>query len=135
MNKKTTQAVEIGAGVAAVAALAGAGYYFYASPKAKKHRQAASKWATGLKRDVIREAKKLEKIDARSVARIVDSAAGAYQDIKSLDKADLRAAVKELKANWDMLAKDAGHGAKKAAKKMAKKAVKKTVKKSAKKRI
>lgn len=131
MDKKTTQALEIGAGVAAVAALAGAGYYFYASKDAKKHRQAASKWATGLKREVVKQAKKLEKLDARSVARIVDDAAMAYEDVKSLKKEDLRAAMKELKANWKLVAGEAAGTAKSAAKK----AVKKAAKRSAKKRL
>ncbi len=127
MDKKTTQALEIGAGVAAVAATLGAGYYFYASPKAKKHRQAASKWATGMKRTVVREAKKLGKLDAKSIARIVDDAASAYNDVKSLKKSDLQAAMKELKSNWKLVAAEATKGG-------AKRAVKK-VAKSAKKRI
>lgn len=108
MDKKTTQALEIGAGVAAAAAIVGAGYYFYASPKAKKHRQAASKWATGLQRSVVKEAKKLGKLDAKSIARIVDDAAMAYEDVKSLKKSDLRAAMKELKSNWKLVAAEAG---------------------------
>ena len=132
MKKKTVQAIEIGAGVAAAAALAaGAGYYFYASKDAKKHRQAASKWATGLKREVVRQAKKLEKLDARSVARIVDDAAMAYEDVKSLKKEDLRAAMKELKANWKLLASEAEGGARRTAGKIAKKARKRPAKKSA----
>lgn len=130
MDKKTTQALEIGAGVAAAAAIVGAGYYFYASPEAKKHRQAASKWATGLKRSVIKEAKKLGKLDAKSIARIVDDAAMAYEDARNLKKSDLTAAMKELKSNWKLVAAEAGAGAASAAKSAAKRAApRKSVKK------
>lgn len=120
MNKKTIRAVEIGAGVAAAVAVAGAaGYYFYGAKGAKKHRAAASKWAVGLKKSVAREAKKLGKIDAKSVSALVDNAAEAYEAVKTVKKEDLTAAVKELKSNWHMLS--AGT-VKKAAKKVVKKA-------------
>lgn len=46
-------AVEIGAGI--VAASAAAGYYFYGSKGAKKHRKIAAKWATAVKKEVIKE--------------------------------------------------------------------------------
>jgi uncharacterized protein HemX len=54
-------AAEIGAGVVAAAGAAAAGYYFYGDKKAKKHRQAAAKWAKGMKADVIKEAKKVQR--------------------------------------------------------------------------
>jgi len=126
MNKKTTRAVEIGAGIAAAVAVAGAaGYYFYASTDAKKHRQAASRWATGLKKEVIKQARKLEKLDAKSVARIVDDAAEAYETVRSVKKEDLAAAVRELKANWNLVAVDAMKGGRASARRgrTAKKAV------------
>ncbi len=90
-----------GIGAAALAAAAaGAGYYFYASKDAKKHRQAASTWAKGLKREVVKRAKTLKKIDARAIARAVDEAAEIYDGVRGVSAADLRAATKELKANW-----------------------------------
>ncbi len=90
-----------GIGAAALAAAAaGAGYYFYASKDAKKHRQAASTWAKGLKREAVKRAKSLKKIDAKAIARAVDEAAEIYDGVRGVSAADLRAATKELKANW-----------------------------------
>ncbi len=134
-KKKMTrmEAVEIGAGVlAAVAAAGAAGYYFYGSKDAKKHRSATAKWATGLKKDVIREAKKLKKLDEAAMAAIVDNAAKAYKGMQNVTPADLRAAVSELKGNWAEVRKELSRTgvAKKA---VVKKAVKKAVKKVAKK--
>ena len=147
MKKKmsTKTKVELGAGALAVAAAAGAaGYYFYGSKDAKKHRKAASAWAKGMKRDVVKEAKKLKKLDQKAMAAIVDKAAAMYEGARSVDRKDLRAAAAELKRNWQALKGEAQgkvralrtaarKTAKKAVKKTAKKAVKKTAKKAVKK--
>lgn len=133
-TKETMKKAGIGAGVlAAAAGAAAAGYYFYASDHAKKHRQAASRWAKGLKSDVVREAKKLKKLDRRQIVRIVDEAALAYENMRGLDKKDLAAAVRELKRNWEYLEREIRAGsartktrAKKSVKKIAKRAAKKT---------
>lgn len=131
----TSTMVEIGAGVLAAAAAAGAGYYFYGDKNAKKHRQAASKWAKGMKQEVVKEAKKLKKIDQKTMAKIVDRAAVAYQGVRTVDAGDLRAAAQELKKNWREVQREVGAAAgkmKRQAKSTAK-ALKKTAKKGAKK--
>ena len=133
------QKAEIGAGVlAAVAAASAAGYYFYGAKDAKKHRNATTKWAKGLKNDVVREAKKLKDLDEKAMAAIVDQAAKAYKGLDDVTPGDLRAAVQELKGNWESVKKElkrttkkASSSAKKTVKKAApKKAAKKTAKKS-----
>lgn len=133
------QKAEIGAGVlAAVAAASAAGYYFYGTKDAQKHRNATKKWAKGLKNDVVREAKKLKDLDEKAMAAIVDQAAKAYKGLDDVTPGDLRAAVAELKGNWESVKKElkrttkkASSSAKKAVKKAApKKAAKKSAKKS-----
>ncbi|HWH16025.1 MAG TPA: hypothetical protein VNU25_00295 [Candidatus Paceibacterota bacterium] len=132
----TLQKAELGAGVlAAVAAAGAAGYYFYGAKGAKKHRAAAAKWAKGLKADVVREAKKLKDLDEKAMAAIVDQAAKAYKGLDDVTPGDLRAAVAELKGNWEKMKKEV-RGTKKAAPKKApakKAAPKKATKKAAKK--
>lgn len=143
-------AAEIGAGVLAAAAAAGAGYYFYGAKGAKKHRHAASVWAKGMKRDVIRQAKKVKKIDQAAMAAIVDEVARGYSTARGASAADVHLAATELKRNWDAIRRELGASTKrvtkavkkaaapkKAAKKSpakAKKPVKKVAKKAAKKR-
>jgi hypothetical protein len=128
-SKKMTgmEKAEIGAGVLATLAAAGAaGYYFYGSKDAKKHRTATAKWATGLKKDVIREAKKLKQLDEAAMAAIVDEASKAYKGMQDVTPADLKAAVAELKSNWENVRKELRRtGSKSAA------SAKKTVKKAA----
>jgi len=131
-------AAEVGAGVLAAAAAAGAGYYFYGSKQAKKHRHAASAWAKGMKRDVVKQAKKLKKIDQAAMAAIIDEAASAYVGARGVGAEDLRLAASELKNNWQLIRRELGGATKrvgKAVKKAAapKKAAKtkKSVKKAA----
>lgn len=125
------QKAEIGAGVlAAVAAAGAASYYFYGAKDAKKHRNATSKWAKGLKNDVVREAKKLKELDEKAMAVIVDQAARAYKGLDDVTPGDLRAAVSELKGNWESVKKELKRTTKKATS-----SVKKTVKKAAPKKV
>lgn len=130
------QKAEIGAGVlAAVAAAGAASYYFYGAKDAKKHRNATAKWAKGLKNDVVREAKKLKDIDEKAMAVIVDQAAKAYKGLDDVTPGDLRAAVSELKGNWESVKKELKRTVKKATSSVKKAAPKKAVKKAAKKAV
>ena len=100
-------AVELGAGVlAAVAAAGAAGYYFYGTKNAAAHRESASKWAKGLKRDTMKQVKKLQKLDAKSVAAAVEKASEAYRKMEGVSKKDVDAAVEELKKNWTKMKKE-----------------------------
>jgi hypothetical protein len=132
-NKGGVLAAEIGAGVLAAAA-AGAGYYFYGAKGAKKHRQAASSWAKGMKTRVVKDAKAVAKLDKKVMGAIVDRAATAYVTARNVKREDVMAAAKELKANWQEIQKELGTAAKKGARsvsKPVKKAAKKVTKKSA----
>ena len=144
MAKKTTNnkgkiAAEIAAGLIAAGAVAAAGYYFYGSKNAKKHRGAAVKWANDMKREVIREAKRVKNIDAKDFAKVVDTVAGTYRGVRSINAADLKRAANELKTNWKMIQHEAGQETRQSvsgAKRIGKRAVarsKKTVKKVARK--
>ncbi len=121
------------AALAAAGAAAAAGYYFYASENAPKHRKIASKWAGDMKRDVVKEAKKLQKIDKAAVMKIVNDARASYEkNGPKIDKAALMKAATELKKHWDEIRDEADttvKSAKKTAKKVAKKVAKKIAKK------
>ena len=119
----------VAAGVLAAGAAAAAGYYFYGAKHAKKHRADAVKWAHDLKSDVVKEAKRIQKLDETVVHGVIDRIAGAYENGKATAE-EVRAATDELKKNWKKLRGEAtSRGAKRPAKKTAKKAVKKTAKK------
>ena len=124
------------AALAAAGAAAAAGYYFYASEHAPKNRKIVATWAGDLKPEVVREARKLQRIDKASVMRIVDKASKAYAaNAPKLDKASLLQAARELKAHWDEIRDEATDTASSAKKSVSRavKSAKKSVKKAAKK--
>ncbi len=135
MAKKvsTSGSSKAGLGLAALAAAgaaAAAGYYFYASENAPKNRKIAAKWAGDMKRDVVKEAKKLQKIDKAAVMKIVNQAQAAYaKNGPKIDKEALLKAASELKKHWDEI-RDEATPVVKSAKKAVKKAVKKVAKKT-----
>ncbi|MBV9159949.1 MAG: hypothetical protein JO019_05140 [Candidatus Kaiserbacteria bacterium] len=99
-NRKTA----LGAGaLAAAAAAAAAGYYFYASPNAKKNRRIAASWTAGLKREVVKQAKSVQKMDRKQMLSVIDKAVRAYGAARSLDRRELARAAKELRDNWQKL--------------------------------
>lgn len=143
-NKKKV-ALGVGLGIATAAGALGAGYYFYGSKHAVGNRKRAAAWADDFKADVLRNAKKLKTFDERAYRVVVDEAMKAYQNVKSIDKADIRSMAAELKQNWKTIEREIGRVSKKESlvvKKAAKKAIKrverviprKLVKKSAKKK-
>lgn len=142
--KKTSKGkvvAEIGAGLIAAGAAAAAGYYFYGSKQAGKHRKIAAKWAGDMKKEVIREAKGLKGINSRQFAKVVDAVADTYRSVRSVKAADLKRAANELKSNWDMVQREVEKGGRKTvsrAKVVGKRAIvqgKKTVKKVVKKAV
>ena len=142
-NNSAGKKAVLGAGLATLAAAAGAaGYFFYGSKNAKKHRAGASAWAKNLKVDVVKNAKKIKKLDEKAYRTLVENSVQAYKQVKSIDQADLAHAASELKANWHAISREVGRVAGKESKvvksaaKKAVKAVKKVVtkKKTAKKK-
>jgi hypothetical protein len=97
--------------IAAAGAAAAAGYYFYASSRAKEHRKIVARWATDLKKDVLEKAEQVKHLDAQSLAKIVDEAAKAYENVRSIDKNDVLRAAQELKSNWHAIVSELSPGA------------------------
>lgn len=129
-TKRKVPAAGIAAGVVAATAAAGAAYYFYGAKGAKRHRAAAAKWAGGMKREVVKEAKKIQKLDDKVMHGIIDRVAGTYRAARSVDPEEIRQAAMELKKNWQKIRAELTPrsskkvGKKRPAKKAAKKAVK-----------
>ena len=91
----------------ATAAAGAAGYYFYASTNAKKHRKIAAKWAGDLKEDVIKQARVVgDKVDKQAIMNVVDGVASAYETVRGINRNDIQKAAGELKKNWDKLTKE-----------------------------
>ncbi len=88
------------------AAGAAAGYYFYASKDAKKHRKIASQWAGKLKTEVVKQARRVQDLDKKKILKIVNKAAA--QAAESVNRKDVVRAAAELKSNWQKLVSELG---------------------------
>ncbi len=104
-------AIEIGAGLAAATVVAG--YYFYGSKAAKNHRKGAVKWANDMKKEIIKETKRLKKASPKAFAVIVDRVSKTYQGARRVDALEVKRAAKELKANWEMVRREVERTARK----------------------
>ncbi len=100
-NNKDGSGVGVGAGLVAVGTAIAAGYYFYVSDNAEKHRKVVADWATDLKDEVMDKADTLkENLNRETLLGLIDEVAETYYMAKSVSKEDVGAAVKELKDNW-----------------------------------
>lgn len=145
MKKNQKIALEVGAGVAAIAAAA-AGVYFMTGKNAKNRKKVA-KWANNFKEDVVLDLNKAGKVTKQTYAKIVDTAAQNYKGLKNVSAAELTAVAAELKSSWDNISAELSNAsanvrkvvpkvakvAAKTAKKTAKSVTKATPKKAAKK--
>ncbi len=129
MNTKKT----VGVGLLAAGAAAGLGYYFYASKNAGKNRRIVAKWASDMKGDVVKQAKRVGDLDRDSVLSLIDKASNAYETARGIDKKDLQRAAGELRKNWGQILKEVQGKAGKVATKVAKRTLKKASKKAGKK--
>jgi hypothetical protein len=105
MAKNEKAGKKITAGVLAAGAAAVAGYYFYKSKDAKKHRDAAAAWARDFKKEVEKGVKKFPAIERAAVAAAVDTATAAYKR-RGKYRAEIAHVAKELKTNWERLKKE-----------------------------
>jgi DNA-binding Lrp family transcriptional regulator len=100
-NGEKSSGVNVGAGLVAVGTAIVAGYYFYVSDNAKKHRKMVTGWAVDLKSEVLDKARSLkENLDKESLLRLIDEVAETYYTVKNVSKDEVGKAVTELKENW-----------------------------------
>jgi glutamyl-tRNA reductase len=129
-----TQKAGIGAGlaVAALAAAAG-GYFLYGSKNAAKNRKTVKSWMLKAKAEVLEGIEKAQKeLSKADYEKLVKSVTATYASMQDIKKSDLTDFARDMKAEWEGIAKTAAKTVK-ATVKEAKKTPAKTVKKVAKK--
>ena len=99
-------AVGIAAAVTGLAAAGAASYYFLGDKNADKHRRKAAKWAKDMQKDVMKNAKKLKKVDEQAIKAVIDESMKAYKAIKDVSAEDVEKAATELKNGWEHVAKE-----------------------------
>jgi uncharacterized protein (UPF0264 family) len=105
MTKSNNNMAKTGAGLAALGAAAAGAYYFFGK-NGKKHQAEALKWANKAKGDVLKEVKKIKTFSKPVYDKAVSKVMSEYQKLKKLDPKDLTALTRELKSNYNSIAKE-----------------------------
>lgn len=91
--------VAVGAGLAAVAAFAAAGYFLYGKDGAKNRKKVRG-WMLKAKGEVLEGVEKLKEVTEEQYAAIVDKVSAKYAGLKNIDSKELEAMVRELRGHW-----------------------------------
>ncbi len=103
-NKSSHPLVKATAGLAALAAAAGA-YYFYGSKEAKKHRGQMKAWTVKAKADVMEQMEKMKELSQQGYEEAVSQVMDKYKKLQSASPKELDHLTKELKSHWKDIAK------------------------------
>ena len=103
-NHKSHPAVKTVTGLAALAAAAGA-YYFYGSKAAKQHRRQMKSWMVKAKADVMEELEHMKTLSQSAYEQAVNEALSKYKKLRQASPKELAYLQKELKGHWKNIAK------------------------------
>lgn len=105
MTKTTTGTkVAIGAGVAALAAFAAAGFFLYGKDGAKNRKKVRG-WMLKAKGEVLEGVEKLKDVTEEQYTMIVDKVGAKYKTVKNIDPEEVEVMMKELRGHWKNIKK------------------------------
>src|SRR6185503_20137966 len=103
MAKNNHLVLKAGLGVAAVAAAAGA-YYFFGKDGAK-HRKAGKAWVIKAQKEVLAEVKKLKEVNEKTYNTVTTKVLAKYAKFKKDNPEAYALLAKEFKTHWPKIAK------------------------------
>ena len=104
MSNKSHPLVKAAAGLAGLAAAAGA-YYFYGSKEATKHRHQMKAWAVKAKGDVMDQLEQMKDLSQETYEQAVSDVVSKYKELKKASPKELDLLKKELNGHWKNIAK------------------------------
>jgi hypothetical protein len=96
----------VGAGLAALVAAAAGAYYFYGHKKSTEHRKNLKTWAVRMKGDVMEQIENLKDVNEEAYHSVVDGISEKYQQLKSVDPADVAALAARMRMHWKDIQRD-----------------------------
>jgi hypothetical protein len=121
----TAQRVGIGVGLTTAAVAAAGSYFLYGSKSAAKNRKVVKSWMLKAKAEVLEKLEDAKEMSQEDYDKVINSVAGAYSELKTASRADIKTFKEEMKDHWKAIEKVAAPK-----KKPVKKVVKKEVKKA-----
>lgn len=99
ISKKRKRQIAKAVGVATVIATAASVYFLYGKGGAER-RKKVKDWAIKAKKEVLEQLENLREFNQTAYNRVIDNVGNRYKRLKSIDPAELREMVKELKGHW-----------------------------------
>lgn len=96
MPKNSKRGVEVGVGVAMLAAAAAAGYFLYGKNGAK-NRKKVKGWMLKAKGEVLEQLERMKEVNQATYRQAVEKVMARY---RSMDAKEIAALSKELKGYW-----------------------------------
>ena len=96
--------VAIGAGVAAVAAFAAAGYFLYGKDGAKNKKKVRG-WMLKAKGEVLEGVEKLKDVSEEQYNAIIHKVSAKYKAVKGMDPKEVDTMMRELHGHWKNIKK------------------------------
>ncbi len=102
-NKQGSIGAKAGLGLAALAAAAGA-YYFYGAKHSAQHRKQMKGWMIKAKGEVVEKLEKAKDLSQESYEKVVSQVMDKYGKVKGIDPTDLQAMAADFKKHWKNIA-------------------------------
>ncbi len=126
-QKKSGGSGAVVAGIMGLTAAAIGAYYLYGHKDAEKNRAKVKGWMLKAKGEVLDELEKAQDVTESVYMAAVDAVAKRYNELKSINAADLEVFIKEMKDHWQGIKKTVSSKPAKAVKKASKPGAKKTL--------
>jgi len=112
MAKKHVSKVGFGLGIGSLAAAAAGAYYLYGTASGGRQRKMIRGWALKIRGEVLERLEEMKVVNEKVYHQAVDAVAKKYRGVRSIDKKELDALVKDMKKHWGNIRKRIEGGSK-----------------------
>lgn len=97
---ETSHTKSVVAGLAGLTAAAIGAYYLYGSKNAPKNRAKVKGWMLKAKGEVLDNLENVQDVTESTYVSAVDAVAKKYNDLKTIDQAELASFIEQMKDHW-----------------------------------
>ncbi len=102
-----TEKMSIGVGLTAAAVAAAGAFFLAGSKNAAKNRKVVKSWVLKAKAEVLEGLEKAQQMSQAEYEALVEHVGAAYAQVQTVSKADISGFKKEMKEQWQKIAKTA----------------------------
>ncbi|MCX5793695.1 MAG: hypothetical protein NTY45_15975 [Elusimicrobia bacterium] len=99
---KTKKMLEVGVGLAAIAAL---GAYFLSGKRGVQNREKIAGWMLKMKGEVLEKVEEIKQLNKAEYYKIVDEVSARHAKLGKVGAAELKNLTKDLKGAWEHMSR------------------------------